>query len=284
MTERRRPSTAAKAAATTPLTGHFALQGPQGSLLDDTRMRLLEAIDAHGSLNRAAAHVPMSYKAAWEMLNTMSSLSATPLVERLTGGAGGGGTRLTAHARQLMALYQAMASSQQDVLNRLGTLPADSTPDALRSHLRRLTMRSSARNQFAATVLQLVDRGGMVDVQLDLGADGPLLASVTPEAVHEMALAPGQTLFALIKAPWVQVRATRPRAAPNMTRWQGTLHACRPGSAHVGVTLALPGGGLLHGLWHGLWHASPGEGQPPEPGTPVWASVASDSVVLVSFS
>ncbi|OYT87081.1 MAG: molybdenum-dependent transcriptional regulator [Burkholderiales bacterium PBB6] len=284
MTERRRPPTAAKAAATTPLTGHFALQGPQGSLLDDTRMRLLEAIDAHGSLNRAAAHVPMSYKAAWEMLNTMSSLSDTPLVERLTGGAGGGGTRLTAHARQLMALYRAMASSQQDVLNRLGTLPPDSTPEALRSHLRRLTMRSSARNQFAATVLQLVDRGGMVDVQLDLGADGPLLASVTPEAVHEMGLAPGQTLFALIKAPWVQVRATKPRAAAHLTRWQGTLQACRPGSAHVGVTLALPGGGLLHGLWHGLWYAGPGEGQLPEPGTPVWASVASDSVVLVSFS
>ena len=43
----------------------------------------------------------MSYKAAWDAIDTMNNLAGEPLVERLTGGKGGGGT-LTARGEQLV--------------------------------------------------------------------------------------------------------------------------------------------------------------------------------------
>ena len=71
------------------LTGRLTLQTPLGAVLSESRIRLLEAIDRCGSLNRAAREVPLSYKAAWEALDTMNRLAPEPLVERLTGGRGG---------------------------------------------------------------------------------------------------------------------------------------------------------------------------------------------------
>ena len=40
-----------------------------GSFLGDTRIRLLEAIDLHGSISQAAKAVPISYKAAWDAVD-----------------------------------------------------------------------------------------------------------------------------------------------------------------------------------------------------------------------
>ena len=65
-----------------------------GSFLGDTRIRLLEAIDKHGSISQAAKAVPLSYKAAWDAIDAMNNLADQPLVVRSTGGKNGGGTLL----------------------------------------------------------------------------------------------------------------------------------------------------------------------------------------------
>ena len=67
-----------------------------GSFLGDTRIRLLEAIDTHGSISQAAKAVPLSYKAAWDAVDAMNNLA-----DEAAGGAQrpaashGGGTLLT---------------------------------------------------------------------------------------------------------------------------------------------------------------------------------------------
>ena len=73
-------------ASTRRLIGKLEFEGPAGVVLGDKRIRLLEAIVAHGSLNRAAKAVPLSYKAAWDALDSMNNLAETPLVVRTTGG------------------------------------------------------------------------------------------------------------------------------------------------------------------------------------------------------
>ena len=60
------------------------------------RMALLSLVGTHGSITHAAKAMGMSYKAAWDAIDTMNNLAGEPLVERLAGGKGGGGTRLTA--------------------------------------------------------------------------------------------------------------------------------------------------------------------------------------------
>ena len=272
------------------LTGRLTLQTPLGAVLSESRIRLLEAIDRCGSLNRAAREVPLSYKAAWEALDTMNRLAPEPLVERLTGGRGGGGTRLTGYARQLVRLHRAMESSQQDILDRIGPVPDDADAPTLRGLIRRLGMRSSARNQFATRVTALSERGGLVDVRLQLGdpetglggiggTRGPtLLATITPESAELLGLAPGREVWALVKAPAVRlvVRPAR-RPPPGRNQLAGRVVQLRPGATSTAVTLDLGGGEALHA-------AVPAQAAAAlQPGDAAWAVFDSDQVVLLTF-
>lgn len=266
------------------LTGRLTLQTPLGAVLSESRIRLLEAIDRCGSLNRAAREVPLSYKAAWEALDTMNRLAPEPLVERLTGGRGGGGTRLTGYARQLVRLHRAMESSQQDILDRIGPVPDDADAPTLRGLIRRLGMRTSARNQFATRVTALSERGGLVDVRLQLGdaevaASGPtLLATITPESAELLGLAPGREVWALVKAPAVRlvVRPAR-RPPPGRNQLAGRVVQLRPGATRTAVTLDLGGGEALHA-------AVPAQAAAAlQPGDAAWAVFDGDQVVLLTF-
>ena len=69
------------------------------------RIDLLIAIQKNGSISKAAKEVPMSYKAAWEAIEAMNNLSISPIVERETGGVGGGGTSLTPYGENLLNTY-----------------------------------------------------------------------------------------------------------------------------------------------------------------------------------
>ena len=67
---------------TSPLT--FEISGEP--FLLEKRIRLLHAIEEHGSISKAAKAVPMSYKSAWEAVDAMNSLSPEPIViERQAG-------------------------------------------------------------------------------------------------------------------------------------------------------------------------------------------------------
>ena len=58
-------------------------------------LELLEKIDVSGSISTAANDMGMSYKAAWQAVESMNNLSEQPLVQRHAGGRQGGGTLLT---------------------------------------------------------------------------------------------------------------------------------------------------------------------------------------------
>ena len=74
-------------------------------LLGDGRERLLLAIERGGSLNAAAAELGISYRKAWAQLHQMEQHAPFPLVARSKGGRGGGSTRLTEEAQQLLAKF-----------------------------------------------------------------------------------------------------------------------------------------------------------------------------------
>lgn len=274
-----------KARKIRPLVGKIAFETARGGYFGEPRIRLLEAIGVHGSLSRAAKDVPLSYKAAWDALDAMNNLSEAPLVVRTTGGRHGGGTQLTDHGREIIALYRAMESSQQDILNQLAVTPAGSSqaadqPDSLRTLIRRMSVRTSARNQFVGTVAALEDAGGMVDVRLALAGGDAIVASITPASVENMGLAVGSEAYALVKAPWVLVspRPQRRSAARNVLA--GTITDMQPpGAASTQVSLTTPNGRIVvasmantlvaqHGLCTG--HAA-------------FASFSTESVILATF-
>lgn len=70
------------------------------------RVELLKAVRETGSISAAAKSMSMSYKKAWESVDAMNALADHPLVERKTGGKGGGGTVVTEEGEKAIQLYE----------------------------------------------------------------------------------------------------------------------------------------------------------------------------------
>lgn len=69
------------------------------------KVELLRQIAENGSISAAARHMGMSYRRAWQLVETMNRCFVAPLVETAAGGSGGGGARITALGEQVLALY-----------------------------------------------------------------------------------------------------------------------------------------------------------------------------------
>ena len=193
----------------------LSLSDALGHALTDKRIDILRHIGACGSISQAARAVGVSYKAAWQALDTLTNLAGTPLVSRAVGGAGGGGAQLTDAGRELLAAAEAMAQARGAVLSRW-----QATPHAGPA-LARLAVRTSMRNQLPCVVERLVVQGQIVGVHLRLGADGAggasgaaLAARITRESAQLLGLAPGLAVQALCKATAVRVERGGRVAAP----------------------------------------------------------------------
>ena len=72
------------------------------------KMDLLEAIERTGSISAGARELGLSYRRAWDLVDTMNQCFKHPLVARVKGGKGGGGAQLTDEGRRMLDLYRAM--------------------------------------------------------------------------------------------------------------------------------------------------------------------------------
>ncbi len=82
------------------------------------RRILLEAIDTHGSINRAAQEVDISFRRAWSHIKAMEERLGVKLVERQTGGKNGGGAVLTDDARRFLNKYEALERGVQELVDK----------------------------------------------------------------------------------------------------------------------------------------------------------------------
>jgi len=84
------------------------------------KANLLQAIADHGSISAAARGMGMSYRRAWLLVESANGAFRQPLVEKLTGGDGGGGARLTETGKEVLRRYRAMeAKAARSVANDL---------------------------------------------------------------------------------------------------------------------------------------------------------------------
>ena len=215
---------------------------PWGDDRPDSRMELLEQIDRCGSINRAAAALGLSYKAAWTRLDSLGNLAPEPLVARATGGAGGGGTRLTAAGHTLLDQYRAYRREYRQFL-QLSDTPAAA---ASYQNLRRLTRRFSARNVWAGTVAQVEPGAVNSLVRIALRGGDRLTAAVTCDSVAELGLAPGRPVIALAAASAVMLaRDLGAGQVSARNRLAGTICRILPGAVQAEVTIELAGGNTV---------------------------------------
>ncbi|WP_020146410.1 winged helix-turn-helix domain-containing protein [Thioalkalivibrio sp. ALJ15] len=83
------------------LLGEVTAMGPGKAML-------LEAIREKGSISAAARSVGMSYRRAWDLVETMNQSFREPMVETAKGGSGGGGAQVTEFGERVLARYREM--------------------------------------------------------------------------------------------------------------------------------------------------------------------------------
>jgi molybdate transport system regulatory protein len=220
---------------------------------------LIAAIGASGSITQAAKAVHMSYKAAWDAIDTMNNLAGAPLVERVTGGKGGGGTRLTARGRQLVDNFEIIERAHRRFVEQLEALGREAgavaddgtgtkgnplTDDMLL--IRRMGLKTSARNQFLGRVSSVTVGAVNDEIVLDLAGGQQLVAVVTHDSTEGLGLAVGAQAFALIKASSI-ILVTENDGARFSARNQlrGTVARVQPGAVNTEVVLGLDGGATL---------------------------------------
>lgn len=227
------------------LRGKLEVDAELGNFLGDTRIRLLEAIAAQGSISQAAKQVPLSYKAAWDAVDAMNNLAEQPLVIRSTGGRHGGGTLLTDYGRKVVALYRALEAEYQAGLERLTAGMNDGLAgdvEQFRQLLKRMSVKTSARNQFVGHVVGL--REGQVDceVRLKLDDENEIVAVITHDSAASLGLALGVEVGALVKSSSVLLLNDRQVATSARNRLSGEVARIHAGPVNAEVTLAMPGG------------------------------------------
>lgn len=230
-------------AAALDLEADLRLDRAGHSFLGGQRIRLLESIAATGSITQGARGLGLSYKGAWDTIESLNNLSEQPLVKRASGGAHGGGTRLTSYGEQLVRLYRQLEQGHQRVLDRMQADMGD--PARLTQLIQTLALKSSARNQLRGTVNGLKRGAVNADVLLDLGGGLELCANITLTSVKELGLKRGRAAVALIKANFVMLAALPAPRVSARNRLQGTITAIKRGAVNTEVKLTLPGGRVL---------------------------------------
>jgi molybdate transport system regulatory protein len=89
------------------------------------KVRLLELVAETGSISAAARQMEMSYRRAWLLIDELNGIFGKPMVETATGGAGGGGARITPLGESVVSVFRDIEKDATKLVqSKLATLSA----------------------------------------------------------------------------------------------------------------------------------------------------------------
>jgi molybdate transport system regulatory protein len=224
--------------------GSLALGTDEHNLLSDKRIALLESIGACGSITQAAKAVGLSYKGAWDAVDAMNGMFDEPLVVSVTGGKGGGGTQLSPSGVRIVDAYRVLRREQKRFLESASAGIEDF--DNVYQMIRRLSVKTSARNQFFGKVSAIKLGPVNVEVELTLTGGDRIHSVITHDGLDNLGLKVGSEAWALVKASWV-ILAT-PDTAGKLgarNRLPGKITRITHGNVNAEVVLLLAGGNTV---------------------------------------
>jgi molybdate transport system regulatory protein len=90
------------------VNGSLWVEGDGQRFFGPGPVELLELIGKTGSISKAAKEMGMSYKKAWEMVSRINGMAAEPFVATSIGGEDGGGSTISAEAKEMIAWYRGL--------------------------------------------------------------------------------------------------------------------------------------------------------------------------------
>lgn len=226
------------------LSGNLWFNQAEHKFLGGDRIDLLCKIDELGTITKAAKAVGVSYKTAWETVNTINNLAEKPLVDRIAGGKGGGGTSLTPAGKKVIREFQTIQEELHKFLGNLEQKLGDT--EGLFQFLKRISMKVSARNTFAGTVTNITKGAVNAEVTLALKGGVPLVAVVTNGAIDNLALKLGVEAYAIVKASSVLIGTDLHDAKVSARNiFCGTVAKIVQGPVNTEVDVEIGGGNVV---------------------------------------
>lgn len=226
------------------VAGTVSLCKEEREYLGDDRIRLLEMIDEHGSITKAAKAVGISYKTAWDTIDAINNLSDRPLFVRMAGGKSGGGTRLTDEGREVINKYRVIREEHEKFLANI-TKRVGSAQE-LYKFIKRIAMKISARNIFSGTIARLTRGAVNSEVVISLKGGDSLVSVVTNESVEGLGLREGSEVYAIIKASSVLIGKNLEESGISSGNiLAGRIVSLVEGAVNTEVTLELAGGNTI---------------------------------------
>ncbi|MEW6244262.1 MAG: LysR family transcriptional regulator [Bacillota bacterium] len=93
--------------------------GEKKPVMGDGLLRLLQAVEAHGSISKAAQDLSISYKQAWSRIKRAERNLGLELVTTHSGGIDGGGAHLTPRGRDFVTHYSMFRETADRMLQDL---------------------------------------------------------------------------------------------------------------------------------------------------------------------
>jgi len=212
----------------------------------DDRVRLLEAIEQHGSITAAGHAVGLSYRGMWDAVQTLNNLFHKPLVRAQAGGRSGGTAALTEDGKAALRMLRHIQAEIGLAVERLertfdhepgATLPLDPWS---------LVMRTSARNALRGVVTAIAEGAVNSEVTLEISGGVRLVAVVSKTSVASLGLTIGSDAVALIKSSFVILMAGEgPFRTSARNALPGKIIAMEPGAVNSEVALELADGKSL---------------------------------------
>jgi molybdate transport system regulatory protein len=206
----------------------------------DKRIDILRRLQDAGSISEAARRAGVSYKAAWQAIDILSNLAGTPLVEKVVGGAGGGGAQLTQAGKELLKASTELEKAKTQLVKKASAKPTTDNSTAF------LGLRTTMRNQFPCTVSAIVKKAGFVRVELTSKGGTVFHSKITAASAELFDLHKGQQVLVLCKATAVHI--TKASGENNKNVVHGIVVRKSRGSASGEVNLLVEPGITIVGF------------------------------------
>ena len=102
------------------IQGRIWVETEKGPFLGIGRIELLIKIKEMGSISKAAQEMKMSYRQAWELIESMNTKSKNILVTSKIGGKGGGGAMLTTEGEKAIEQFTTLNRAFKKFLEEQG--------------------------------------------------------------------------------------------------------------------------------------------------------------------
>jgi molybdate transport system regulatory protein len=154
---------------------------------------ILEQIERHGSISKAAVDLGMSYRYVWNYLRKIERALGETVVEAYRGGKrGGGGARLTALGESLLAEYRRAECYLGEMLGDVDGWEA-------------VGLKISARNRLKGKVVAVEKEVVTAKVKVQIVVPALVTALISREAVEDLNVKVGDEVEAVIKATEVMI-------------------------------------------------------------------------------